>query len=168
MPVRRSFQNYSLSLLCFTSACWVESMSIWQKCVMGTHTAFAVDFLGRVWLRPLHVWKQKFTFSWVFKTHQALSSLAPLIIRRVGFHKHSLWVQESALSFILEISEMWVMINIEPFVCTIYIVQSKSKELEKLSQPIFTQLNIALMTHLNATCYHQMSHHAIIICSDAS
>ena len=124
MPVRRSFQNYSLSLLCFTSACWVESMSIWQKCVMGTHTAFAVDFLGRVWLRPLHVWKQKFTFSWVFKTHQALSSLAPLIIRRVGFHKHSLWVQESALLFILEILEIWVMVSIKPFVCTLYTVQS--------------------------------------------
>ena len=104
-------------------------------------------------------------YSCVFKTHQILSSLAPLIIRRVGFHNLSLWVQESALSFILE---MWVMINIEPFVCTIYIVQSMSKELEKLSQPIFTQLNIAVMTHLNATCYHQMSHHAIIIWSDAS
>ena len=87
-----------------------------------THTAFAVDFLDWVWLRPLHVWKQKCTHSWVFKTHQILSSLAPLIIRRVGFHNHSLWVQESALSFILE---MWVMINIEPFVCTMYIVQSK-------------------------------------------
>ena len=61
-------------------------------------------------------------YSCVFKTHQILSSLAPLIIRRVGFHNHSLWVQESALSFILE---MWVMINIEPFVCTMYIVQSK-------------------------------------------
>ena len=104
-------------------------------------------------------------YSCVFKTHQILSSLAPLIIRRVGFHNLSLWVQESALSFILE---MWVMINIEPFVCTIYIVQSISKELEKLSQPIFTQLNIALMTHLNATCYHQMSLHAIIMWSDAS
>ena len=61
-------------------------------------------------------------YSCVFKIHQILSSLAPLIIRRVGFHNLSLWVQESALSFILE---MWVMINIEHFVCTMYIVQSK-------------------------------------------